>query len=142
MFAFRYTVMKLPDMTTSSHNQTKIFVLYWLPVILYCVLIFIQSSYPATQSIPRFPHADKLVHTGAYTLLGFLFFRAFQTTRIQKGILLLVLFSALASSLYGISDEIHQFFVPSRTASIADALADVAGSILGVVAGQIILNRS
>jgi VanZ family protein len=134
--------MILPDMTSSSRNQTKLFVLYWLPVILYCVLIFIQSSYPATQSLPRFPHADKLVHAGAYTLLGFLFFRAFQTTRIHKGVALLVMLSALASSVYGISDELHQYFVPSRTASIADVLADGLGSIIGALAAQIILNRS
>jgi len=137
----RYTWMILLDMTISSSTRTKTFVLYWLPVILYCGVIFIQSSYPSTQSLPRFLHADKLIHAGAYALLGFLFFRAFQATKIQKGIVLLIIFSGLASSLYGVSDEIHQSFVPSRTASIADVLADTAGSFLGAVVAQFILNR-
>ena len=129
-------------MTSASRFKTKIFVFYWLPVVVYCGLIFIQSSYPATQSLPRFPHADKLAHAGAYALLGFLFFRAFQTTSIQKGVVLLVTLSAMASSVYGISDEIHQYFVPSRTASMADALADILGSVAGALGAPIILNRS
>jgi len=128
-------------MAISSSTQTKTFVLYWLPVIFYCLAIFIQSSYPATQSLPAFLHADKLAHAGAYALLGFLFFRAFQTTRIQKSAVLLVTLSALASSTYGISDEIHQYFVPSRTADIADMAADSVGSIIGVIAAWMVWRK-
>jgi VanZ family protein len=128
-------------MPISSDTRTKIFVLYWLPVIFYCLVIFIQSSYPATESLPSLPHIDKAAHAGAYALLGFLFFRAFQTTRIRKGAVLLVILSALASSVYGISDEIHQYFVPSRTADILDMAANTAGSFMGAVAAQIILTR-
>ena len=128
-------------MAVSSNTRTKIFVFYWLPVILYCLLIFIQSSYPATHSLPSSPHMDKLVHAGAYAVLGFLFFRLFQSTSIWKSAVWLVIFSALASSLFGISDEIHQHFVPSRTADIMDVMADIAGSFLGAVTAQIILNR-
>jgi VanZ family protein len=129
------------SMAISSNIRTKIFALYWLPVILYCLLIFIQSSYPATQSLPSIPHMDKLTHAGAYALLGFLFFRAFQTTKVGKGAVLLVILSALASSLYGVSDEIHQYFVPSRTADILDVAANTAGSVLGAMTAKMILNR-
>lgn len=128
-------------MAVSSNIRTKIFVFYWLPVILYCLLIFIQSSYPATRSLPSIPHMDKLAHAGAYALLGFLFFRLFQSTGIWKSAVLLVIFSALASSLFGISDEIHQHFVPSRTADIMDVMADAAGSLLGAVTALIILKQ-
>ena len=128
-------------MVTSSNTHTKIFVFYWLPVILYCLLIFIQSSYPATDSLPSFPHMDKLAHAGAYALLGFLFFRAFQTTRIRKGAVLLVIFSVLSSSIFGISDEIHQYFVPSRTADILDMAANTAGSVIGAVAAWMVWRR-
>ena len=128
-------------MAISSSTQTKTFVLYWLPALLYCLLIFIQSSYPVTQSLPSILHMDKLAHAAAYALLGFLIFRAFQSTRIQKSAVLLVILSALASSLYGISDEIHQYFVPSRTADIVDVAADIMGSFMGAIAAQIILNR-
>ena len=120
----------------------RTFVFYWLPVILYCLLIFIQSSYPVSQSLPAIPHMDKLAHIGAYALLGFLFFRAFQSTSIWKSAVLIVILSALASSMFGISDEIHQHFVPSRTADIVDVLADVAGSFLGAVTANFFLNRN
>ena len=120
----------------------RTFVFYWLPVILYCLLIFIQSSYPASQSLPSIPHMDKLAHAGAYALLGFLLFRAFQATSIWKSAVPIVILSALASSMFGISDEIHQHFVPSRTADIVDVLADVAGSFLGAVTANVFLNRN
>lgn len=120
----------------------RTFVFYWLPVILYCLLIFIQSSYPVSQSLPAIPHMDKLAHIVAYALLGFLFFRAFQSTSIWKSAVLIVILSALASSMFGISDEIHQHFVPSRTADIVDVLADVAGSFLGAVTANFFLNRN
>ena len=120
----------------------RTFVFYWLPVILYCLLIFIQSSYPASQSLPSIPHMDKLAHIGAYALLGFLLFRAFQSTSIWKSAVLIVILSALVSSMFGISDEIHQHFVPSRTADVVDVLADVAGSFLGAVTAKVFLNRN
>jgi VanZ family protein len=125
-------------MAKASNIRTKIFSLYWLPVVLYCLLIFIQSSYPATQSFPSFPHMDKLAHAGAYALLGFFFFRAFRTTGVGKKAVWLVILSALASSLYGISDEIHQYFVPSRTADILDMAANTAGSVIGAIAAQLV----
>jgi VanZ family protein len=128
-------------MAIPSSTHTKTFALNWLPLLLYCLLIFIQSSYPATQSLSSIPHMDKLAHAGAYALLGFLMFRVFQTTRIRKSAVLLVTLSALVSSLYGVSDEIHQYFVPSRTADIVDVAADSMGSLVGAIAAQIILNR-
>jgi len=68
----------------------------------------------------------------AYALLGALFLRAFNTTRIQHHLKLIFMLSILFSSLYGISDEIHQSFVPYRTADVMDVLADILGSAFGV----------
>lgn len=45
---------------------------------------------------------------------------------------MVIMLSILASSLYGFSDEVHQYFVPHRDADIMDFLADVMGSICGV----------
>jgi len=36
--------------------------------------------------------------------------------------------------LYAVSDELHQSFVPSRTASIVDVSIDVVGGILSQIA--------
>jgi len=74
---------------------------------------------------------DKLLHFAAYALLGALFFRAFNTTPIKQNLKLVLILSVLLSALYGISDEIHQSFVPFRTADPMDVLADILGSIAG-----------
>lgn len=44
----------------------------------------------------------------------------------------MVILSVLLSSLYGISDEIHQYFVPYRDADLMDILADTLGVVMGV----------
>ncbi|MBU4288617.1 MAG: VanZ family protein [Proteobacteria bacterium] len=110
----------------------KKFIYYWLPVIIYCLLIFIQSSYPSPESIPALPYIDKILHFIAYAILGVLFFRAFRTQRFKESINMVIVLSILSASLYGLSDEVHQYFVPSRNADIMDFFADVAGSICGV----------
>jgi VanZ family protein len=95
-------------------------------------LIFIQSSYPSIKRAPELPYFDKVLHCIAYALLGALFFRAFKTTRIKNKVNLLWVLSVLLSSLYGIGDEIHQYFVPYRSADLMDVLADILGAVMGV----------
>jgi len=104
---------------------------YWVPVIAYCLLIFLQSAYPAISQTPDLPYMDKIAHGCIYAVLGFLCFRALRTLPMGNRTLLIFCFSMLLSTLYGISDEIHQLFVVSRTAEIMDAAADMLGSILG-----------
>jgi len=118
------------------------FFIYWFPILLYCLLIFIQSSRPSPDITPHWPYIDKVLHFTAYALLGALFLRAFKTTRIKNNLILVFILSALLSSLYGISDEIHQSFVPFRTADAMDALADILGSITGVYLYQKTLSIS
>jgi VanZ family protein len=73
-----------------------------------------------------------MLHFLAYALLGALFLRAFKTSRIKNNIRLMLILSFLLSSLYGISDEIHQHFVPYRSADLMDVLADMLGALMGV----------
>jgi VanZ family protein len=75
---------------------------------------------------------DKLLHFACYALLGALFLRAFNTTPIKHNFKLVLILSVFLSALYGISDEIHQSFVPFRTADPMDVVADILGSIAGV----------
>jgi VanZ family protein len=112
--------------------KLKRFVLYWLPLILYCLFIYIQSDYPSPERIPVFPYVDKVLHVTAYGIMGILFYRAYQTLRLQDNIKILMFLSVVSASLYGISDEIHQSFVPFREADVADAIADMVGAISGV----------
>jgi VanZ family protein len=118
------------------------FFAYWFPIFVYCLLIFIQSSRPSPDITPHWPYVDKVLHFSAYALLSALFLRAFNTTRIKNNLKLIFILSVLLSSLYGISDEIHQSFVPYRTADAMDVLADILGSIAGVYLYQKTLSIS
>jgi len=113
-------------------TKLKCLVLYWLPLILYCLFIYIQSAHPSPEQIPSVPFIDKMLHFSAYGLMGILFYRAYQTLRIKNNIPLLMVLSAVSASLYGISDEIHQSFVPFRQAEVADVIADIIGAFSGV----------
>jgi VanZ family protein len=119
-------------MILNKSNELKNFLIYWLPIILYCLLIFIQSSYPSIERTPELPHLDKMLHFVAYALLGALFLRAFKTSRIKNNARFILILSVLLSFLYGISDEIHQHFVPYRSADLMDVLADMLGGLMGV----------
>ncbi len=113
-------------------TKTKNVILYWLPLILYCLMIFIQSSKPSFKHLPDIQYFDKFLHFVAYALLGILFFRALRTLRLKESRQLLILFSILCATLYGISDEIHQYFVPFREASFWDVMANTLGGGFGV----------
>ena len=113
-------------------KQIKFFIFYWVPVFIYCFLIYIQSSYPSPETIPDLPYLDKLLHFAAYAILGVLFFRAFRKQRFKDNIRLAMILSMLLSTLYGLSDELHQSYVPYRNADLMDALADMLGSVGGV----------
>lgn len=117
------------------------FMHYWLPVIVYCTAIFIQSSFPTTEKLPAWPFLDKVLHVAVYALLGFLVFRAVSTGRLAKNLNLALLISALFTGLYGLSDEWHQSFVPGRSPEVADALADLIGGILGAGLGWLRFKR-
>ena len=119
-------------MTVTGHSKPKKFLIYWLPLIIYCLAIYIQSGQPGPEYIPDVRFMDKFLHVGAYGLLGILFFRAYETLPLKNFKNLLILISIGSAVLYGISDEIHQYFVPSRQADVMDVIANTIGSICGV----------
>jgi len=119
-------------MGTSINAKSKNFLFYWLPIFIYCLLIYIQSSHPSPEDIPSIPYFDKVLHFAAYAFLGGLFLRALKTLPIKENLRLITILGITLSSFYGISDEIHQHYVPFRDADIMDALADILGSIFGV----------
>jgi VanZ family protein len=81
----------------------------------------------------------KCAHVGEYFVFGVLLFRAFRTP--ARGWQWHWAFLAiLAAALYASSDEIHQIFVPSRGASIWDALLDTGGASVAQLAAWV-LNR-
>ncbi len=102
----------------------KSFLVYWLPPLFYCVLIFTLSAQPSVGT-----SHDKLAHFAAYAVMAFLFARAWATRSGQ--VWKIVGFAFFISTFYGVSDEIHQKFVPGRHASVEDVMADALGAIFG-----------
>ncbi len=123
---------------------------YWGPVLLYCTIIVYLSSlsYP-NRHLPSFlfslplpsfllRQGDKLIHGVEYGILGILLYRAFhQSTRTIVSISLAI----LCALVFGISDEIHQWFVPHRQADSWDVLADTIGATLFVFAWVFLTKR-
>jgi len=119
-------------MSVAAQSKLKNFLICWLPLIIYCLAIYIQSGRPGLKHIPDVRFLDKFLHFGAYGLLGILFFRAYETLPLKANKTLLILMSMGSATLYGVSDEIHQYFVPFRQADIMDVVANTMGSICGV----------
>ncbi|GAB4539617.1 MAG: hypothetical protein Fur0020_08560 [Thermodesulfovibrionia bacterium] len=80
----------------------------------------------------RLPHLmngfDKLIHFLIYAILSALIYLSLNKTGLKR---YLILQSFLFTVIYGISDEIHQLYVPLRDASIGDMIADSFGAFLG-----------
>jgi VanZ family protein len=104
----------------------------WGPVVVYMAMIFFVSSLP-TAPLPT-DVSDKTGHLAAYLVLGVLAARACAgglPARITRGVAIAALAVAIG---YGAFDEIHQWFVPGRSAELADWYADTAGACLGLAA--------
>lgn len=105
--------------------------MHWFPAILWAGIIFFLSSLTSV-GLPPFPYADKLIHAGIYTVLGFLVARA-----LRKGHKLdfapVVAATICFIAFYGVSDEVHQMYVPGRTAEVGDLLSDLVGGLAGVM---------
>jgi VanZ family protein len=110
------------------------FVYFWLPVFIYCIIIFVQSSFPSPEQIPKLPHLDKVLHFTAYGIMGALFLRAYSSSEsIGRNIKLVIFLSILSTTVYGVSDEIHQSYVSSRSSEFFDVVADFFGSFCGTL---------
>lgn len=111
-------------------------ILYWGPVLGYAGLIFYLSaqSHPDEDLPSLLGHVnDKVLHAMEYAGLGGLCYRAFRRGVDGPVTARALYFAILTASLYGMTDEVHQLFVPLRESSWQDWLADVAGSTVGAL---------
>ncbi|MBQ8095310.1 MAG: VanZ family protein [Clostridia bacterium] len=130
----------------------------WLFVAVWMAVIFFFSAQPSNESSAqsgrvvaivmsavRFVFGDqaasalidagieliirKMAHFTEYTILCFLMARAIRLTCGRS-----IQFLALPlSSLYAMTDEFHQSFVPGRSMELRDVLIDTAGAALGLL---------
>lgn len=133
------------------------FVKYWLPLLLWFVLIFAASgdtnSFRHSSRIIGpiinwlLPHLSaarveeiiffvrKCAHGTEYAVLAWLFWRAFRhmiavpaRTWSSRAARL----AWLSATSYAATDELHQCFVPNRQGSIWDVVIDACGAALGL----------
>jgi VanZ family protein len=74
----------------------------------------------------------KAGHLSEYAILATLAARAFRHSSHQFVKLHWFKFSVLFAMAYALTDEFHQSFVPSRTASIYDSMIDSAGALIAL----------
>jgi VanZ family protein len=105
----------------------------WGPVIAYMAAIFSVSSVSDTPSLPGGP-SDKLLHVIVYAGLAVLAVRAL-AGGLNKRVSVRTAWLALAVTVgYGVTDELHQYFVPLRTMDALDIAADAVGGAAAVFA--------
>jgi hypothetical protein len=100
--------------------------------IVVALIIFYLSTLPsnvAEKIGPTFCLKPTIYHFFIFFLLAFflsIYFLRGKPSRINY-----IYIVILISLFYAITDEIHQFFVPGRHASIIDILIDFAGVLAG-----------
>jgi len=103
------------------------FAIYWLLPLCYMGVIFCLSSLPSKRISAAMP--DYFLHMGEYFFLSILMIRGFNKgfrRNVEKESYFM---GVIISSIYAISDEIHQMFVPTRQADIRDIAADILGAL-------------
>ena len=97
----------------------------WAPVVAFMALIFFLSAQSELPPVERV--SDKTLHVAAYFVFGLLCLRA-----THEGIRPLRAVPTLAALIlavaYGALDEWHQSWVPGRTPSVLDWVADSVGA--------------
>ncbi|MBI4682809.1 MAG: VanZ family protein [Nitrospirae bacterium] len=117
-----------------KHTTSRSVVFYWLLTIGYMGIIFFLSS-QNNIPLPKLPtNFDKVIHMCAYIPLAYLLYLSLKKSGISKYVFVSAL---ILASIYGITDELHQTFVPGRDASVGDVLADTLGAFLGSFAASI-----
>ncbi len=125
---------------------------YWFPVVLWIGFIFwmstgmfsAENTYLFFEPLLRFfaPSISekeiavihiilrKVAHVTEYFISGILLFRAFRNGSDKKREWIWAFFSLLAVIIIAASDEFHQSFVSTRTASLVDVGIDIMGGFL------------
>ena len=120
----------------------KQFVIYYLPVIIWMLVIFWLSNRPKVVKLDN-PSSDfiigKTAHLTEYAVLSVLLFWAVCKNLIVNKINWGIPF--LYTVFYAISDEVHQLFIPTRTGMARDVIIDAIGGVIGLWMLKIIVPK-
>ena len=76
--------------------------------------------------------SDKTGHVVAYAGLALLSVRAVGGGLPCRVVLRVAVLALAIAAGYGAFDELHQWFVPGRSADVRDWFADVSGALIGI----------
>jgi Predicted integral membrane protein len=138
-------------MKSRSFSFTK----YWLPVLLWLGVIFVGSTdlmsaehtsriigpilrwfdpSVSTVAIAQVQFVvRKIAHVSEYAILSVLILRALSQAQWRGRALRAASVTLAMSAVFAATDEFHQSFVPSRTASGRDVMIDIVGVLVGVM---------
>lgn len=100
--------------------------------IIYAGIIFGISSVPGNR-LPSISVSDYFIHFLGYVALGSLLMW-WRLHNSSVSIAVAMCQAIFLGSLYGLADELHQYFVPNRYADPVDWVADTLGSAVGAIA--------
>ncbi len=115
---------------------------YALLALAWAGVLFWESS--RANPFPFLPQGllsqDKLLHAGAYAVLGALVAAALRARGAAPG--RAVALAVLVAAAYGATDEWHQSYVPGRDADPLDWAADGVGALAGAAAALVLRGRT
>ncbi len=121
--------------------KRKVLFIY-IPLAIHWVSIFVLTSLP-TKSMPSFALHDKVKHFIAYLVLTFFLSL---TLRVQDKYAKIkeefIKYTIIITLLYSTFDEIHQIFIPGRSAEVLDWIANLFGIFLGITLVRWLLRKS
>lgn len=118
-------------------------IVYGLPAFITAGVIFYFSSLEKVElPLDQISFNDLLFHSMAYFFFGITLLIAAYAWHMDFNYPMrtYVILSAIGI-LYGLSDEIHQYFVPYRSCTMSDLFADSVGVILSMVVVKIWFDR-
>jgi hypothetical protein len=119
----------------NSKDLFAILVYYWLPAVIWGIIIFSFSSvktHPVSAIHWRDFIIKKSAHLTEFAVFAVLIFRAFKKSGASS--LKAFYLSLITCVIYGISDELHQMFTPGREPTVRDTLIDGSGSFIALLA--------
>jgi VanZ family protein len=137
---------------------------YWFPVFLWISFIFwmstgmfsAQNTYLFFEPLLRFfaPSISqkeivalhiilrKLAHVTEYFISGLLLFRAFRNGSNERREWRWAFYALVVVAIIAASDELHQTFVATRTATLVDVGIDTLGGFLAQCISVLVYQRS
>jgi VanZ family protein len=114
---------------TSNHKPTLFLSLLIVGLILG---LLIESSQPPLPLFVEVKGLDKAAHFLAFGIFGLLVCGLWFNIRTKPTIPLFSM-PLLCVTLFGVIEESYQMFIPGRSASLLDLLADICGAACAII---------